>query len=88
MAIRETPVIDKIEVLENGTIQVRRADKVFRDDVEIASTFHRHVIAPGDDLSNENERVAAIAQVTWTPKVVSDYKATVAAAVLAVSKDK
>lgn len=78
MAIRETSVIDKIEVLENGTIQVRRADKVFRDDTEIASTFHRHVLAPGDDLSNENERVAAIAQVTWTPQVISNYQVMVA----------
>ena len=65
MAIIELSVIDKIEVLEDGQIQVRRADKVLRDGVEIAKTYHRSVLAPGDDLTNQDPRVVAVALAVW-----------------------
>ena len=63
--ITELSVIDKIEVLEDGQIQVRRADKVLRDGVEIAKTYHRHVLAPGDDLTGQDNRVILIARAAW-----------------------
>lgn len=75
MALEERSVVDKVEVLLNGTIQVRRRDQVLKDGVEIASTFHRHVVHPGDDLSNEDPRVVGIASVTWTEEVVAAYQA-------------
>ena len=74
MALEERSVVDKIEVLLNGAIQVRRRDQVLKDGVEIASTFHRHVLYPGNDLSNEDPRVVGIASVTWTEEVVSAYQ--------------
>ena len=64
--ITELSVIDIIEVLEDGQIQVRRADKVLRDGVEIAKTYHRHVLAPGDDLTGQDAKVVAIATAAWT----------------------
>ena len=76
MALQEKSVVDKIEVLLNGCIQVRRRDQILKDGVEVASTFHRHVISPGDDISNEDDRVAAIANVTWTGEVVEAYRAS------------
>ena len=76
MALQEKSVVDKIEVLLNGCIQVRRRDQILKDGVEVASTFHRHVIAPGDDVSNEDPRVAAIATATWTEEVVAEYQAS------------
>ena len=75
MALKEKSVVDKIEVLLDGCIQVRRRDQILKDGVEVASTFHRHVIAPGDDVSNEDPRVAAIATATWTEEVVAAYQA-------------
>ena len=39
---------------------------------------HRHVLAPGDDLTNEDARVSAIATATWTPEVVTAYEAMIA----------
>jgi len=75
MALQEKSVVDKIEVLLNGCIQVRRRDQILKNGVEIASTFHRHIIAPGDDVSNEDPRVAAIATATWTDEVVAAYQA-------------
>lgn len=74
MAYTELSVIDKIEILEDGQIQVRRADRVLKDGVEISKTYHRHCLVPGNDLTNEDARVIAIAQATWTPEVIKTYK--------------
>jgi len=76
MALEEVSVVDKIEVLLNGSIQVRRRDQILKDGVEVASSFHRHVVHPGDDVSNEDPRVAAIAAATWTDEVVAAYQAS------------
>jgi len=65
MALEEKSVVDKIEVLLDGTIQVRRRDQILKDDVEVAATYHRHVVCPGDDLSGEDPRVVAIANAIW-----------------------
>lgn len=77
MALEEVSVVDKIEVLLNGIIQVRTRNQVLRDGVEIAATYHRHVLSPGDDVTNEDSRVAAIATATWTEEVVSAYQASI-----------
>jgi len=74
MALEEKSVVDKIEVLLAGQIQVRRRDQVLKDGTEIAATYHRHVLSPGDDLTNEDPRVAAIAAATWTPEVIAAYQ--------------
>ena len=76
MALEEKSVVDKIEVLLDGTIQVRRRDQILKDGVEVAATYHRHVVHPGDDVSNEDPRVAAIAAATWTEEVVATYQAS------------
>lgn len=70
----------KIEVLNTGTIQVRRADIVLKDGVEVGRTYHRHCLHPGADVTNEVQRVKDVAAATWTPEVVSAYEARVAAA--------
>jgi hypothetical protein len=76
MALEEVSVVDKVEVLLNGSIQVRRRDQILKDGIEIAATYHRHVLHPGDDISNEDPRVAAIAAATWTEEVVAAYQAS------------
>ena len=76
MALEEVSVVDKVEVLLNGSIQVRRRDQILKDGVEVAATYHRHVINPGDDTANEDPRVAAIAAATWTEEVVAAYQAS------------
>lgn len=79
MALEEKSVVDKIEVLLLGQIQVRRRDQILKDGVEVAATYHRHVLSPGDDLSNEEPRVVAIAEATWTPEVIAAYQASLEA---------
>jgi len=76
MALEEKSVVDKIEVLLLGQIQVRRRDQILKDGVEVAATYHRHVLSPGDELTNEDPRVVAIAEATWTPEVIAAYQAS------------
>jgi len=71
----------KIEVLENGTLQIRRADIVCKDGAEVGRQYHRHVLFPGDDVSEEIQRVQDVANATWTPEVVTAYEERVAATV-------
>lgn len=66
----------KIEVLPNGTLQIRRADIVLKDDVEVGRTYHRHVLMPGEDVTNEVQRVKDVAAATWTAEVVAAYEAS------------
>ena len=75
MALTEDTVIDSIDVLLDGQIQVRRADRIFRDGVEVSHTFHRHVVSPGDDLALEDPRVAEIGTVVHTAEVIAAFKA-------------
>ena len=83
MALSKTTVVDKIEVMELGQVQVRTAIRVLEDGVELSSSFHRHVVVPsvktGDtwadtDISGEDARVQAIATATWTSAVKTAYQ--------------
>jgi archaellum component FlaF (FlaF/FlaG flagellin family) len=67
--------VDLIETVENGSVQVRTKTTILEDGIEISSTFHRHVVAPGDDYSGEDARVKAICKATHTAAVVAAYKA-------------
>ncbi len=79
MALTKETIVDKIEVLEMGQVQVRTATRVLEDGVALSSSFHRHVLAPGDDLSEQDARVSAIATATWTAEVVTAYEEMIAA---------
>lgn len=78
MALEKVIVVDRIEVVESGVVQVRTNTAVKEDGVEISSKFHRHVVAPGDDYSGEDARVQAICAATHTADVIAAYKAFVA----------
>ena len=79
MALTEEQVVDHIDVLEDGQIQVRTATVIKRDDVEISRTFSRHVVSPGDDLSKENARVKSVGEAVHTSDVISAWNTRVAA---------
>jgi len=79
MALTERTVEDKIEIVgDYKHIQVRTATVIERDGVEISRSFHRHTIAPGDDVSNESAEVQAIAAAVHTAEVIAAYQAHVA----------
>ena len=55
--------------------QVRAAIRVLEDGRVLSQSFHRHVVAPGDDYSEEDERVQAICAAVHTPEVIAAYQA-------------
>ena len=80
MTLASSTVIDKVETLQDGTIQVRQAEIITKDGVEIARNFHRWVRHPGDTAAQSDPApVPAIASAVWTTEVVAAYEAAVAA---------
>ncbi len=79
MSLEKQTIVDQIEVVESGVVQVRTATRIIEDGAVLSSSLHRHVIAPGDDYSNEDARVPAICAATHTPEVIAAYKAAIAA---------
>jgi len=85
MALTETQENDKIEVVNKWNIQVRSAQIIKKDNVEVARSFHRKVLVPGTldasdnlvatDISGEDADVQAIANAAWTSQVKTDYTA-------------
>ena len=91
MALSKVTVVDKIEALEKGSVQVRTATRVLEDGVELSSSFHRHVVVPQvrsgyveaaaaytDTDGNEVAEVVA-ADGTWAATDVTGEDARVAA---------
>lgn len=77
MALIEKTIVDKIEIVENNSIQVRTATIIEKDGVELTRTFHRHVVAPGTDITNEDPKVQAIANAIWTEEIITAYSASI-----------
>ena len=83
MALTKETVVDKIEVLELGQVQVRTATRVLEDGSQLSQSFHRHVVVPSTkasgswadtDISGEDARVQAVATATWTSAVKTAYQ--------------
>ena len=83
MALTKVTVVDKIEVMEMGQVQVRTATRVMEDGAVLSSSFHRHVVVPSTkasgswadtDISGEDARVQAICNATWTSAVKTAYQ--------------
>lgn len=76
MALTERTVEDKIEIVgDYKHIQIRTATIIERDGVEISRSFHRHTIAPGQDVSGESAEVQAIAAALHTDELKAAYAA-------------
>jgi urease accessory protein UreE len=76
MALIEKQIVDKVELVQSNNIQVRTANIIEKDGTEIARTFHRHVLSPGDSIVNEDPKVQAIANAVWTEEVIAAYQAS------------
>lgn len=79
MALEKVTAVDRIEVLENGSVQVRTKTTIMEDGKQISGSFYRHVVAPGDAYAGEDARVQAICKATHTADVIAAYKAAIAA---------
>ena len=85
MALTERFENDKIEVVgQYKIVQVRRADIVERDGIEIARSFNRNTLQPGTldadnnlvdtDISGEDADVRAICTAVWTDAVKEAWR--------------
>ena len=83
MALTKETVVDKIEVIENGIVQVRTSTRVLEDGVQLSSSYHRHFLEPSTknsgswadtDISGEDARVQAVATATWTSTVKTAWQ--------------
>jgi hypothetical protein len=75
MALKKVTIIDLIEVVENGTLQVRAKTVIMEDGKQISSAFQRHVVIPGDDYRAEDAKVQAICAAVHTADVIAAYQA-------------
>jgi hypothetical protein len=75
MALTENTSIDRIEVIDGGIIQVRQATVIERDGEFVSRTFHRWVLTPDMDISDQEQKVKDICNVAWTPEVKTAYEA-------------
>ena len=69
MAITKRTEIGSMEVLPMGQIQIRTDTIIEEDGVELSRKYHRHVVEPDSDTSNEDQRVKDIANTVHTPAV-------------------
>jgi len=79
MSLQKSQSVDQIEVTKNGAVQVRTALNIIENGIVISSSYHRHVVSPGDDYSKEDDRVQTICAVAHTADVIAAYKAAIAA---------
>ena len=81
MALEELTLTDRIEVIANGSLQIRHRHSIVDADtgVEKAASFHRHVLTPGQTLPDDAcERTRAVATAVWTPECIAAYQAAMA----------
>ena len=69
----------KKEILPNQVIQIRTTTVLEENGAELARTYRRHVVVPGQDVSGEIQEVQDIAAVLWTADVISAYQASLSA---------
>jgi len=74
MALTESTKIDQIEVVGDWNIQVRQATIIERDGEFVSRTFHRWVLTPDMDISDQEQKVKDIANAAWTDEVKAAYE--------------
>jgi len=74
MSLTKEVVIDKIEILEDGTVQVRQVTRIMENGNQLSSSYHRWSIAPGQDYSDQEDNVKAICTLTHTPSVIAAFE--------------
>ena len=73
--ITKQTVVDQITVTENGIILYREATRLIEDGKVLTQTYHRTSLTPGQDISNQPEKVVAICNTVWTPEVIAAFEA-------------
>ena len=86
MALTETTEYDKIEIVKPYKhVQVRKANVIKKDGVELTRSFERYVLHAGildasdnlvdTDISSEPADIQAVCNAVWTTDVKAAWKA-------------
>lgn len=67
--------IDRIEVFENGCVQVRTKTTIMENGAPVTSTYNHHYINPGDSYAGEDSRVKGVCSAIHTVEVIAAYSA-------------
>ena len=74
MELTKETIQDKIEVVGDFKhIQVRTATVIKEDGVELSRSFHRHVVSPDSDSTNESADVKAMVAQFHTDEIKKAY---------------
>lgn len=76
--LTKTSVVDRVEVVANGYVQVRTATRIMEDGKVLSQSFHRHCVTPGQDYSQEDAKVQAICAAVHTTECIAAYMAAAA----------
>jgi hypothetical protein len=74
MALTENTNIDRIEVVNQWNIQVRQATVITKNGEQVARSFHRWVLTPDSDISDQEQKVKDICNAAWTDEVKAAYE--------------
>ena len=61
-------------ITEDGIIQVRQITRVLEDGKELSKSYHRHTVAPKDNVDSEDDRTKVIANAIYTPEFIAEYE--------------
>ena len=78
MALEKSTKQDKLEIVDVGdwkNIQVRTATIVTDDGTQLSKSFHRHVVDPNSDLTDESDEVKNLAEIYFTDDAKAKHKA-------------
>lgn len=76
--LEKQTILDQIEVVANNTVQVRTKTSIIEDGKELSFSYHRHVVIPGQDYSQEDVKVQAICAAVHTPEAIAAYQDQIA----------
>ena len=83
MALEKIVKNDKIETVLNdewefSTVQVRTATIIREDGADLSRSFHRRVVMPDADVTQEDADVQAICNAVFTQECKDNYQAFLA----------
>lgn len=72
--LNEERKIDRIEIIENGSIQIRELIVIYKEGSELTRTFNRYVLEPGSNVEEMPEKIKGICKIIWTDDIIEQFE--------------
>ena len=74
MALEKIQTVDQIEIVGDNCVQVREVIRVMDDGVQVGGdAYHRHLITPSHDWSNEDAKVKKICDALFDADCIEAF---------------